>query len=404
MGQARRESPEQARIAGPDPGAEVFLSPRVIDQTAFEAYASRLRGMIDELRAEASAARAAAEANAASAAALRELDRKTKSQAELAAKLLRAVNQRAEQLDAATAKAADHARVAQLFEAEAERIVAECAGRFRARLDAAIDEKSADLQRRAGASSASLLARLTELESACARAERVLGDASSGAGLTGAAARVERALEHASGAESRLDAARERAERAVNGLAAALDSSVALAEQTAARQSALDQSLREAIRACAATEHGLMERLNEARAMHQGAEAFVERLRGATAEARRAIDRAEGLAGRAAAAASSMHAAAREMDDAAARLEPWRRVLIDEAECDDLPAPLARLIDQVRHELGQDLAKMASAMSLIARGAQTSVRAGRGGRSTAAGEAPEVVIKLDSGSEVKRSA
>lgn len=373
------------------PSAEsVFLSPRVIDQSAFEEYSSRLRQMMDKLQSETAALRAAAHEGNAALAELKESGKRGKEQAELAGKLLRAVNQRASELEESMNKAADHARVAARFEAEADRVVASAVGAFQKKLDAKLDEFVGELQRRAAASGVSAMARLSELEAATQRADRVLGDEASGTGLAGLSHRVLSSFAEARETEERLAAARQEADLASARLTTTLEGSLALVDQVAARQSALDQALREGIRACSVTERSLSERLAEARDVAGEAGAIGDRLNICAADARRVVDQAETLTRRAGTTLGELRDIARQVSDASAKLEPWRKVLLEDCGPDELPESIAHLVDQARHEIGNDLAKMASAMNLIARGAQTTVRAPRGGHGS-----PEVVIKLD---------
>lgn len=75
-------------------------------------------------------------------------------------------------------------------------------------------------------------------------------------------------------------------------------------------------------------------------------------------------------------------------DDSREQLDRWSEVIRGAESVTDLPPALGAIAREFRTSLAQDLSKMASAMSLIARRAETTVRPGAEG-------SPEIVIRVN---------
>jgi len=97
----RRVEPANGK-AGED---EVFLSPRVVDQRAFEDLAGVLKSLLSEVREEASSLRVALSEAKAARTDITTASEKQRSQLELTAKLLKALGNKADAVDSASHRA-----------------------------------------------------------------------------------------------------------------------------------------------------------------------------------------------------------------------------------------------------------------------------------------------------------
>ncbi|MBL8764102.1 MAG: hypothetical protein JNM07_07525 [Phycisphaerae bacterium] len=200
--------------------------------------------------------------------------------------------------------------------------------------------------------------RIDALGGLCARAERLIGDASrpGESPLGELVFRAESALERAQGTLSMLESARERAAGVRQEIAAEFTRALDLADRLSARQAELDGSVRATLDLCRDADAVLRARAGDlderARVTTAGAAAALDRLGALRDETGRLLEEHERLGER--------------MTSLAAQLAPWRAVLSGRAGPDDLPAPLGEIVVTVRKELREDLSRIAGALRDVA--------------------------------------
>ncbi|HVZ93437.1 MAG TPA: hypothetical protein VG797_02900 [Phycisphaerales bacterium] len=241
---ATAAAPKPARGGAPAPNelasGTVFISPRVVDEEAFEEYADRLRSLLDRIRDEASELRTLISESARTLDDLRTAGEKNKQQMELTARLLKAATQRAPSVPPSAANT--QAGFSQTVSAAADQLVTAATARLQQLIASRFEEFETQLRAKLGAADAAVMARLAELGAATGRADALLGDSSSPHTLTGA-------LADAAHARQRLIDLRTDADRATGRLAHTLDTSAELIEQATAKQEMIERALRESIRA-----------------------------------------------------------------------------------------------------------------------------------------------------------
>lgn len=343
----------------------VFLTPRVVDQNAFEDYSTRLRRLLEQVAGAAQTMAQAAIDAGTTHKGLLEASGTQRTTLEVTTKLLKALNAKAAEVEAMVTTLESRVSAAQEFEAQAvrraEAIAAQMEERVRERIEAALRDVDQVASTRK--------LEVERLESLVTRGEAML-----------------KAVDDAS---ERLEKVQTRAEHAVNTLQTGLDVANEAFENLLQQQDQIDEGLELAIDASErlsahlssegehireifaplleAQEHAekvgtrLNARIEEARLLNETSRASVQNLR------------------------TIVGSAERVMSD----LEPWRYALLNPgAGVNDLPPALLNIVDRFRSELGTDLAKMASAMSMIAQRAQTSLRA-----PGTPGAAPELIIR-----------
>lgn len=366
--------------ARPDESASegFFLSPRVVDQAAFDHFASRLRQTGDRLAAEREGLRATMDDARAVLTEMREASVRQREQIELAAKLAKAVAQRATDIETAMSKAADPSRWSGAIEEQLEKLVGEWSDRLEQTLRTRAAAVHQDAERKLLTLAASAQPVTDRLQGAVREAERLLSP-ERGPGLEDLARQIAEASAGSDRHIRALTEAGDRAEDRARTLDQSLERSTALADQVVARQRSLDAALREAIRACGASEDGMRQSLADAREREERLAALLARADDARTELAGATSDLTRLGDKARASSGSILSAVERAERALAELAPWEAVLAGDAAPNALPEPLARIAREFRAELADDLTKMASAMSMIAQRAKTSVHVGPGG-------------------------
>lgn len=383
--------------------AAVFLSPRVVDQAAFEDYAQRLRSLMDETGSTADDVRASLDEIRALRTETTESLTRQRAVIDAGSKLVRAVEARTsalekaranaesiiERLDAAATRAeqagADlDARIDTLIEQRLAKVEEQVDARVRAltadierKLErrvaemtttlAQIDEKRAGLEELVRDATDNTLSALTDAHE---RAARLAGwdpeDIVDGAGvgqpardsLADLMLRAEAMQRDAKGAIERLSSLRDESRELVEGASGALDTTreellrldteresledrVARARDETARLASANQPLIEMQQRSEQTASQLASLLVQTRSLREEGSASEERLRAAVDEADRAMR----------------------------ALEPWRDVCFaseDEASRAGLPPVLRAITDRFREGLARDISEMASAFQRIA--------------------------------------
>lgn len=430
----------------------VFLSPRVLDQGAFDEYASALRKMLDDAaRTARDAAQAAGDA-AGVRDELTETHARHRSHLEITTKLIKALGAKTDEVRTTIDRVEQRLAEAKELEERVDRIVAERVSEAEQRLAAqtqhlessiaalvedrvqatlemhvrtAMERFTSELEGKVDVERASMLEMLDRfeatrdelaeklelsaspnvrrLEEICEQAAVLVGwtraepdgsDASGDDARPGSLADLVQQAgalrDEAEWAMRRLGSIRDEATQAVEQMGESADASFSIVDGLQKKQQALTAAVTETLDTAGEAERILDDKASRiaqliaplAESREQG-EKLAAELNGLVSAAKSLV---EGGSSHRAQLEQTVNAAQRLL----AALEPWRGVLL-EGDTDNLPSPLAEIADAFRRDIGKDLTKMASAMHMIASGAETAFRP-----ATKPGATPEVVIKMAS--------
>lgn len=354
---ANPDAPATLTMAGPAVGAEVFLSPRVIDREAFNDYAGSLRTLIEQAGDRGQSLRQATGEAEAAHQQLKDLATKHTARFELAAKAMAALDERAGKAEKMLIAVQQAALSLDAFREDAARIVNQAVAGCQARLDeslAAVMARSETAQARADARAQEALARVAALEERLAAMDQRI-EQEAAQRLASAEARIEESMSRLQSrlsrltvdAETRLSDARTECEEVVkriDTLGTGLDGKLAECRQTiSAMEARAVQSIEDAAAGARRNFDGVCEAMsNHAEELRlslaAGAEIHRERLDQAGDAARRRADEA----------ASQVAAAA----DAAG------------AQAEDHHERLADLLIRIEESAGEAEALMGLAQSL----------------------------------------
>lgn len=372
----------RARATAPPPQAsradhgDVFLTPRVLDQKAFDELAGVLRGLIgeaeqaaDRLDERLEAARQNAAAPAAASAQLQERLR-------LGARMLKAFQTQIDRAEAAVGTLDDQHKRSETGEAGLERRLAE--------LEERATETIAEAQRRLDAVGDETVRRA---ETLCAErpdghistdeAQRTIDEA-----LQDALRRIEAHIDQRQATfeavGQRLDQLRRRADElaeVVEETKRRTDTASASADQSAERMEARSREAGEIARQCEEAKGTLDAALLHAAAqideLTERGERLVASTRRQLGEADTAMQRIGRSIGRAKAVQERLSPTNELADTLQAllgRLEPWKRLLLEsERDAEGTPQPVASMIEGLRTGIGQDMARISATMRELAR-------------------------------------
>ena len=240
------QGPHRAQPADTDDG--IFLTPRVVDQTAFMRYTEALRGLIDEASAKSRSLQQSAGSAEESVGTVREVLEELRTKMETAVRLIPTLDQRAEQARAVVGELGDFGslrdELASAFETKLDEIVqarmaeataeidrrahesVERAQQASSRVEAAaqrlesmadeaetrVQERIAQLEGEAGQAEARSIDKAAQLERTAASLESKVAE------LLGRLEDTTAEIETASGSVSQLDARTGEAKAAVDGL------------------------------------------------------------------------------------------------------------------------------------------------------------------------------------------
>ena len=344
--------------------AGMFLSPRVVDQRTFEELGAELRALAADADTRAAALRQALANSEKQLRTGEDSARQHRAAVEVLGKLLNALKGRTEEVEALIRRADERLNAASAAESSLAAAATSALADFDRRLEARIESA---LSSRAGQNLRTLVDDAERVKDELAHVSRRAEEQRSRADETEAAAhaRCESLFAKVRDAEERAAAAASRITASANDIATGVDRLHALrhsADESAARA---DRSLAAALRATEEL-HGTLDRCGVVR--ETSAQAGVQ-----------------------------LAAIVRRAESAAAELDRWENVLANANTPDALPPALENIVTTFRSDLAQDLTKMASAMSLIARRAETSVRLGQSGT-------PEIVIRTRESREAEAGA
>lgn len=365
------QSPGPAHAQAPSPaasGGEVFLTPRVVDQAAFDELSTSLKHLVQ------TAARQSADLRAAVAQADRlrvQMQGSEQSQQEnlaLAAEAVKRIEQRAREAESLLEKARTALPSAEEFEKRAEELVTRRLGMIEAKLDAmtaAAIAKAENAERRIADVSTGLERRIEELgkseavklgsamqrlEEVIRRAEALASDARPTDGPNGEPAkptlsflvkRAEALTDQTSFANNQLDAIRKQADQARAILGESLNDMCTMIDRLSERGEALRQEAERAKRTASEVGREVDERVASARAGMESTAKSIEDL---------------GLGVRVA------EGVAMELRRLLAQLEPWEALVRPGAEAEEVPAPVREMIARSQDAARRELATIADAL------------------------------------------
>ncbi len=386
---------------------EVFLSPRVIDEGAFEDFASRLKREIDRASGETKGLRELLEEVRAAGGTLAEMGRVYREQRDRARELNDATaSQQAlveQMLERASELGVAHAR----FEHDVDGVLAQREVELSQRVDAAMEQFGGSLDAAANKAIGKVDGRVAQVE---AQIEQALGkfekmlEARLTQEVADASARIERCVVHArkqlADVETAkatlqqqvddvvctaLDALRtecERAEALMNGedgseslrtnlqradkLCARLDEILETAandekrfattfvgisaqvDEASRRYMALEESLRKAIRASNSTEKLLASRTDDVRHVSTALDAARARADQAVQNLQRNAVYSESAVENGATKQQQLAATVQRAERILASIEPWRGVLLEHSATGKLPDEIEQVVRRVR--------------------------------------------------------
>jgi DNA repair exonuclease SbcCD ATPase subunit len=372
-------SPDDAERAEPSPrpdaarpaGQDAFLTPRVLDQRAFDELAGMLRSLIDEAQRAAERLEAAQGPGGEPALASARLQERLR----LGARMLKAFQSQIDRGEAAVGTLDEHRQQAEAVQAEVNRRLeelqahaVEAAARFQQQLDNAVEEAV----RGAEARLAEGRDRLVDLE----EIERTITERTHEALQQIESHLVQRqATFEAVG--QRLDQLRRRADALAGALeeaelkaAAVTESAGESAENNRAQSEEASWIARQCEEAKAALDEALSGAEGQMRELSGRGDNLVASIRqqiGQAEEAERRIgEHTEAATAAAEKLAPAMELAA-ELEQLLERLEPWSALLLKtERRADGMPRPVASMIEGLRTGIGQDMARISATMRELA--------------------------------------
>jgi hypothetical protein len=381
-----------------DPLQPVFVSPRVVDQRAFDDLSGRLRLLIDQAVDRQQELRASLERAAATAEGFKAAELSQQTSLEVAGRAVVRVEERVREAERLLDRTAQIAEATDEFSRRADEIIAQKLAAF----DEAVALKLAELERRSSAVEARLAEASATLErkldavrddadniltpniavlnAACDRAARVLGRSETGEltpdSLADVVSRAEAVQKSTAGAASDLREIADRAEKTrvtmgdwINTMTDLVDKLDKERNAIATHASRMIDEADEALKSAETRVQRLATSGDEA------LEAIRPRLDEATSELRGLIEESKDTHKTSAMALRVTESALDRLRDLLATLEPWKSLVTSTGETDPraLPAPLQKLLDAVRDELRQDLGRIGEALRVAAARTESAV-------------------------------
>jgi len=447
-------------------GERVFVSPRVVDEQAFNEFSMELRGLIDEVRAVQSELDSSRSAAAETAKELSGSQSKYRQHLELTTKLLKALTAKSAEVEQTLAKLeARSARVEQIeqriagsldekiavFEASLddrlkraeesygerltalesrfeerrsgiEREMGEMEEQFRARieeqrasLEAAVTEQieqaRVDLSERAtetaratidrlseereaatgtiaeletarrelaAATGASLEHTLDQIREACGIAAKLVGwdpadpesnpDQPTEGSLGELLRRSVKTKEDADWAVRRLGSLRDQAKAAAEELGESIEASITLLDQLHTQRRRVDGEVGEALQRTEAAGQAIQQRERQLTELVLPLNEAAERAEQVMRDLCGGMSGAAELLADCQTSRERLGELATVVRGLAELLEPWREVMLGDGAPDQLPTPLAAVVERFEEQFGEDLMRMAETIeSLLSR-------------------------------------
>lgn len=268
----------------------------------------------------------------------------------------------------------------------------------RERAEQALIELREQREAFAGETGESLDNTLEQLRTACEIASKLVGwnpadpnadpDQPSAGSLGDLVRQATKTREDAEWSVRRLGSLRDQAQSMISDLSESLDGSIALFDQLHAQKSKLDGSVGAVLDRAEASSAELKSRQTEIEELVAPLSESLKKAERVTRDLCSVADGAADLLTHAGIMHGDLDALLTTAQQLTETLAPWRAVILESAQTTELPPAIAAVVERFEAEIGRDLAKMASAMQMIANRAETSVRMPRDG-----GGSPEIVIR-----------
>lgn len=239
---------------------------------------------------------------------------------------------------------------------------------------------------------------LEQLRTACEIASKLVGwdpadpnadpDQPTAGSLGDLVRQATKTREDAEWSVRRLGSLRDQAQSMISDLSESLDGSIALFDQLHEQKSKLDGSVGAVLDRAEASSAELKSRQAEIEELVAPLSESLKKAERVTRDLCSVADGAADLLTHAGIVHGDLDAVLTTAQQLTETLAPWRAVILESAETAELPPAIAAVVERFEAEIGRDLAKMASAMQMIANRAETSVRMPRDGGGT-----PEIVIR-----------
>jgi predicted phage tail protein len=364
------------RKSAAEAGAEVFLSPRVVDKAAFDDFAAALRDLVDRAASHADPLREVTERAERTLTLIREAAARQQSRLDLALKTLAALEERSAHVERMLQRAADLADIVERFGDQADHIMTAKLSEFATRVQSESQSAAgrlAVLEERLAQTEAEAARRLDRIvERLGLRPERDENGEPT-FDLPGLVKRAEVAHSTAAAAAYRLETACESAEARSRQLAESAERAAAAAEEARARHESLDAELRQSVALCREADEAIRTRAETLRALTETPLAELKARVDETVDTLKAtIEHAERSCELGYQVLSRQLTAVSELRSLLSAVEPWRPLLLDHAadRADQSPPPLPPQLEQVvaavRARLASDLGALAGALGTLA--------------------------------------
>ncbi len=360
-------------------GAEgIFLSPRVVDEAAFNDFAAALRELVGRAGEHVEPLRAGTEQAERTLAAIKESAGRQQARLDLALKTLAAIEERSLGVERSLQRAAELTSALNRFSDQAEHMV---------------HAKLSEFATRVQAEAQSAAARIALLEERLARAEadldkkvsrvvEMLGLGNVGGGavkvdLPGLVRRGEALRADAEAAAGELASIKRQAEEARAQLAGSIDAAAARAAELRAQHESIEGAIRESVTVCREADESLRTREASVRAaLDVPMQELRARADEATETLRMTVEQSERACELGYQVLSRQVAAVTELRTLLSQLEPWRGIIGgSESGEGELPRPLVEIVETVRARVAAELGGLTAALASLAQGAEAATRA-----------------------------
>lgn len=375
---------------------EVFLTPRVIDQGAFDELSRSLREMVREAAKQNADLRASVAQASRIGNELRCAEQGQQENLALAAAALKRIEERTSAIDSLLEHARGTTAAAEQFDRLAEEVIARQLGAFEARIEDALASAAAragEIEDRIARASSGLEARISEttlhaqgaigpsvsqLTALCERAEAMIGRLPDSAGgeaprtpgsLGDVVERGESLRQECQFASRQFDAIRAQADQARTILGESLNDMCSMIDRLTERA---DDLRREADRAkSVAAEIGKDTDAHTRRVKTAVEDVLSQALPGIEAvksELGQLVAQAHQLQGDASLAVRVGESTLSQLREVVAQLSPWQHVVFAKGavgssqDASNLPEPIRRIVESVRVEMRRELGSIAAAL------------------------------------------
>ena len=376
---------------------EIFLSPRVLDQAAFEEFSTRLTALLDETRRQSTSLAEQVRAAESLRSGVESVGDRARARIEQSTELLTKLNERATAIGALLEKAGQRAEGMQQVETQIDELIESRIVGFEERLEKSVDAAMMKLEQRIERAVAQALDQAGKLgeqleerieRTAESQREKIQMLDSQLGRIEAQLAKSVRREEDADASPATLAEVIERAESLASCLAErlatiettqneleqhlarcdeAIGESSDRAEAALSRHAELKSAFAQLDQAGAEVEEKLNSQMSEAIELLESVGGVLNRARESQSSLAERIEEAVKIRDVADSLLRRLQGAAVTAESLERKLDPWTGLLLEgRSEVGPLPEALQQIVDEFRGEVLRDLSRMASAMSLVA--------------------------------------